>query len=90
MLQYTDFLQKITEAYASLSSIIADKKKSEKDCIDAFRDVVIICIPSVNNLMTNKDWSNLWKKYQIRAKDILQNPSVQNNCIYYKTKTLKA
>lgn len=34
MLQYTDFLQKITEAYASLSSIIADKKKSEKDCID--------------------------------------------------------
>ena len=83
MLQYTEFTQKITEAYTSLASSINDKERDEKECIDAFREVVKICIPFANGLMTNKDWSGLWGKYQQRAKDILQNPVARNNCYYF-------
>lgn len=83
MLQYTEFTQKITEAYVLLTSTIERKERSEEDCRNAFKDIVKICIPSVNNLLGNKAWGNLWEKYQQRAEHILQNPEVQNNCIYF-------
>ena len=80
MLKYAEFTQKITEAYTSLVSSINNKDRDEKECIDVFREVVTICIPFANSLMTNKDWSGLWGKYQKRVKEILQDSVVLNNC----------
>ncbi len=83
MLQYTEFVQRIKDAYNSLSNILKEQEIIEEDCIEAFKDVVKICIPSAEKLLNAKDWKRLWKKYQQRAKDILQTQATINNCYYF-------
>ena len=83
MLQYTEFRRVISEAYTALNSAIENKRGTEEDHINAFANVVKICVPSVDNLMTDKDWIEFWERYEQRANDILQNSTIQNNCLYF-------
>ena len=82
MLEYKIFVKEVNEAYGLLTSAI-EHKKDEKYCIDVFKRIVTICIPSASNLLKEKTWHKLWNKYQKRAEDILMNHATANNCSYF-------
>ena len=82
MKPYEEFIIEIRELYAILASIIAENNYSEQKASEAFKHIVCACVPSVANLMKDKDWTMLWNKYNNRVKDILANPDVQNRSVY--------
>lgn len=83
MKPYEDFMQIIKTEYDSLNKVLVDETQTEEQAVNVFRKIVEICIPKASEILSDRDYCNLWKKYDQRVRNILNQPIDANNCYYF-------
>ena len=83
MKPYEEFVQEIRQSYACLEKTLANENHSEQEALDTFKGIVSVCVPSVVELMANKNWRKLWNKYNQRLQDLLSRPYIRNRSFYF-------